>query len=225
MAALGAVRGVGHLMRAASLVACLAVTTACVRTTQVAPGSAEPTGPAVYRALEAVDAPQCYFLPPAGAIRFRMEVAADGTVKSLQTLPNHRDVDPPAGPAVDCIAAHLRALRLPPSPSGFTQQSVESPHAKDLSSAALPPFDRTTMQKAFAAVDLSECARLPGPRTGHALALTLEEGGVLEAGIPGAEKRPLAQCIGRRLKTAQTPAYNGTEQTILVPWTLPAWQP
>lgn len=209
----------------ASFLACLAPTTACVRTTEVQAGSAEPTGPAIYLALEAVDAPQCYFLPPAGDIRFRMEVAPDGTVKSLQPLPNHRDAEPPVGPAVDCIAAHLRGLRMPPSPSGFTQRSVESPHAKDLSSGTLPPFDRAAIHRAFAAVDLSECARLPGPRTGYALALTLDEGGVLDAGIPGGEKRPQAQCIGRRLKSAQTPAYNGTEQFILVPWTLPAWRP
>ena len=69
----------------ASFLACLAPTTACVRTTEVQAGSAEPTGPAIYLALEAVDAPQCYFLPPAGDIRFRMEVAPDGTVKSTET--------------------------------------------------------------------------------------------------------------------------------------------
>ena len=133
----------------ASFLACLASTAACVRTTEVHAGSAEPTGPEIDLALEAADAPQCYFLPPAGDIGFRMEVAPDGTVKSLQPLPNHRDVEPPVGPAVECIAAHLRGLRMPPSPSGFTRRRVESPHAKDLSSGTLPPFDRAAIRQSL----------------------------------------------------------------------------
>lgn len=209
------------------------------------PGPREPDDDAVIRALQAVDAPQCYFLPPAGPIPFTMDFSSDGTVKSVRAEPRltvedrlapysvmiraERELDGgtaeqnrPEGPAVDCIAGHLRTLRIPPRRGGVSVEHVNAPHAKDLSNDRRPPFDRSTLLTAVAQIDLSDCATLAGPRRGEAMVVTAPEGGVRHVFAHGPSfGQPLGRCIEGLIGRVPTPSYDGSENWVLVSYTVP----
>jgi hypothetical protein len=170
---------------------------------------------AVAHALQTVDADECYFLPPAGPIRFRVEVSSSGAVESVRP-----DDGTQEGAAVDCIAAALRRLRMRPFPGNLTLYT-DVPHAADLRSATRR-FDRKALQVAIAEIDLAECAEWPGPRSGEAILVTSPRGDVVHAYVRGPRAgKSLGTCVERNIVRAHFSAYNGGQNWVLVTYSVP----
>jgi hypothetical protein len=172
---------------------------------------------AALRALGRVEARDCYFLPPAGPIPFVVRFSAEGVVDMAAA---EKGVE--GTPAAECIATHLRSIKIAPYREEGFEMSLEVPHACDLKSNEAPPFSRDAVLAAIERFDLAKCAWLPGPRRGEAMVVTEPAGGLkhVYARAPSVSL-PLGECVERELMRLRTPAYNGTQNWVLAQYTVP----
>jgi hypothetical protein len=224
----------GHARHGCLAVVCCGVVWAgCVQSARI-----EPTSPGVAKSIFEAEAPECYFLPPSGPILFTVDFASDGTVKSLRPEHIYRadyfysfaagdagivPRDGPSndeGPAVDCIAARLRTFKMAPGVP-TTIEHVAAPHAAELPTNELVPFDRLALLAALERIDLSTCAGAAGPRRGEVLLITLPGGGVGAVRVIGPNRHdPVAECVNRLFKRVRTASYNGMPNWVLAPYSI-----
>jgi hypothetical protein len=193
---------------------------ACACARAAAPPAAAPQlfdFDAALRALGKVEARECYFLPPAGPMPFVVRFSAEGVVDEAAA---DRGVE--GTPAAECIAAHLRDIRIAPYREEAFEMSLEVPHARDLRSNEAPPFSLQATLAAVERFDLSKCAWLPGPRRGEVVVVTDPAGGLKYVYSRGAMvEQPLGECIERELSRLRLPAYNGTQNWVVAQYIVP----
>jgi hypothetical protein len=170
---------------------------------------------AVVRALQEVDASECYFLAPAGPLPFLVTFAPNGAVAAVRA-------EKVEGAAIDCLLPHLRAVRIPSFHGRSFTVRIDQPHALDLSVDEKIPYSRPAILSAVTRANLDMCHALPGPRHGVAMLITDPKGGFTDVFVRGdIADQPLGKCVERWLMMVQTPSYNGGPVWLLVDYVVP----
>lgn len=161
------------------------------------------------KALGAVDVSSCYEKPPVLDAQLHVD---------LTIMPNGRVTDASADPpyanteAGNCAVALFKTVRVAPFVGPPVRMGRTVPHAPVRGRAEDAKFDPSAVRSAALALDLSECADLPGGgvERGKATITVQPNGDVRNVYIdPPLGGSPRGECVARILKSVQYRPYSG----------------